>query len=183
MTSQRHREHELAEFFSAHARRLHRAVTRHARGICHATIEDACQTAWTRLVRRDDISLDERGLSWLITVAIHEAHELGWRERTEAPAGTFLPSASDTELPEPIADGRDVDDQVAARIQLAERRDDIRQLKPQERRALFLKGMGYSYAEIMTLTGATYTAVNRRITEGRAELRRSERERAEPQAH
>ena len=40
-----------------------------------------------------------------------------------------------------------------------------------EREALYLKGLGYSYTEIMRLTGASYTAVNRRITEGRAALR------------
>jgi DNA invertase Pin-like site-specific DNA recombinase len=50
-----------------------------------------------------------------------------------------------------------------------------RHLKPREREALYLKGLGYSYNEIARLTGATYTAVNRRITEGRAALRRQVR--------
>jgi hypothetical protein len=44
----------------------------------------------------------------------------------------------------------------------------MRALKPRQREALYLKGLGYRYTEIMRLTGATYTAVNRRITEGRA---------------
>jgi len=48
----------------------------------------------------------------------------------------------------------------------------MRALKPREREALYLKGLGYSYREIMRLTGSTYTAVNRCITEGRAALRR-----------
>jgi hypothetical protein len=48
----------------------------------------------------------------------------------------------------------------------------MRALKPSERQALYLKGLGYTYREIMRLTGSTYTAVNRRITEGRAALRR-----------
>jgi DNA-directed RNA polymerase specialized sigma24 family protein len=48
----------------------------------------------------------------------------------------------------------------------------MRALKPSEREALYLKGLGYSYREIMQLTGASYTAVNRRLAEGRAALRR-----------
>jgi len=36
----------------------------------------------------------------------------------------------------------------------------MRALKPSERKALYLKGLGYSYREMMRLTGATYTAVN-----------------------
>jgi hypothetical protein len=41
-----------------------------------------------------------------------------------------------------------------------------------ERRELLLSAGGYTYEEIATATTSTYTAVNRRITEGRARLRR-----------
>lgn len=44
-------------------------------------------------------------------------------------------------------------------------------LKPDERRALVLRGEGYSYAEIGALNGWTYTKVNRCLAEGRARLR------------
>jgi DNA-directed RNA polymerase specialized sigma24 family protein len=54
---------------------------------------------------------------------------------------------------------------------------DLRALKATQQRALCLRGLGYSYREICQLTAATYTAVNRRITEGRAALRRLARER------
>ena len=40
-------------------------------------------------------------------------------------------------------------------------------LKPDERRALVLRGEGYSYAEICELNGWTHTKVNRCLTEGR----------------
>jgi hypothetical protein len=152
MSVQTRRDHELGRFFTAHSDRVRRAVTRHTHGVCDATIEDACQTAWTKLVRRDDITLDERGLSWLITVAIHEARALAQRERAETPMGAFGPTTSDDELPEPAAHGCGVLEQVAGHLELGERREDLRQLKPQERRALYLKGMGYSYAEIMHLS-------------------------------
>lgn len=53
----------------------------------------------------------------------------------------------------------------------AERALVLRRLKPQERRAIVLKGGGYSYAEIQEITGWTYTKVNRCLAEGRARLR------------
>jgi DNA-directed RNA polymerase specialized sigma24 family protein len=62
-------------------------------------------------------------------------------------------------MPEPAADTREVADQVAVRVEHAERLTAIRELKPREREALFLKGAGYSYQEIAKLTGSSYTNV------------------------
>jgi DNA-directed RNA polymerase specialized sigma24 family protein len=45
-------------------------------------------------------------------------------------------------------------------------------LKPQERRVVGLLALGYSYREMMELTGWTFTKVNRCSAEGRARLRR-----------
>jgi RNA polymerase sigma factor (sigma-70 family) len=50
-------------------------------------------------------------------------------------------------------------------------RERLQQLKPNQRKALGLFALGYSYREIAELTGWTYTKVNRSITEGRAALR------------
>jgi DNA-directed RNA polymerase specialized sigma24 family protein len=75
---------------------------------------------------------------------------------------------------------RDVADQVAARIQHAQHLEDLATNKPNDRRALYLKGLGYRYREIMQITGASYTAVNRRISEGRLALRRLEHAREPP---
>jgi DNA-directed RNA polymerase specialized sigma24 family protein len=54
---------------------------------------------------------------------------------------------------------------------LAERKRLINELKPDERTALLLLGLGYSYEEIGSGRGWSYTKVNRCIAEGRAELR------------
>jgi DNA-directed RNA polymerase specialized sigma24 family protein len=62
-------------------------------------------------------------------------------------------------------------------MQHVQRLADLTAIKPHDRRALFLLGLGYRYAEIMEITGASYTAVNRRITEGRRALRKLEGER------
>jgi DNA-directed RNA polymerase specialized sigma24 family protein len=176
MTATRQRRDEqIAAFYHDHAERLERAVRRRVDRVGDEVIEDACQIAWVTLLRRPDIALDARGLSWLSTVAVHEAWRLGSIAR-EQPAGTLTtpadPSAAPGELPEPCdPDRRGTDDLALDRIEHHARVQAIRALKPRECDARYLKGLGYSYSEIMRLTGATYTAVNRRITEGRAALR------------
>jgi trehalose 6-phosphate synthase len=52
-----------------------------------------------------------------------------------------------------------------------ERRRRFAQLKQDERRALLLFALGYSYGEIAERCGWTYTKVNRCVNEGRAALR------------
>ncbi len=63
------------------------------------------------------------------------------------------------------------------RIQHTQRLNDLETIKPSRRRALYRKGLGYRYQEIMQITGATYTAVNRRLTEGRRAVRKLEHNR------
>jgi DNA-directed RNA polymerase specialized sigma24 family protein len=164
VTSTTARAQEIAAFYARYASRLQRIVSTKVNAPVQ-TIEDACQTAWATLLRREDVTLDERGAAWLATVAVHE----GWRltRRGEVPAGAMrsgMPEAGD--LLEPAAD-----EQALARIEHAERVADLRTLKESERRALYLKALGYSYNEICDLTAASYTAVNRRLSEGRARLR------------
>ena len=98
------------------------------------------------------------------------------KTRHERLAGSFVSSHSDeisaAEMLEPTADIRGVDEVALVRVEHEERIAALRLIKPRDRQALFLKGMGYSYHEIMDITDPTYTAVNRRITEGRAALMR-----------
>ena len=176
MTSTSARAAQLAAFYARHASRLQRIVAAKVNAPAE-TIEDACQTAWAALVRRDDVSLDHRGVNWLATVAIHE----GWRlvsGTRDLPMGAIragLPSEG--ELPEPEAAEPSTDEQALARIEHAQRVADLRTLKTGERRDLYLQALGYRYKEIAEATGSTYTAVNRRLTEGRARLRRLARDR------
>ncbi len=61
---------------------------------------------------------------------------------------------------------------VAERLDRArETAKGMARLKPAERRALSLIGLGYSYKEIGEITGWTYRKVNRSLAEGRATLR------------
>jgi DNA-directed RNA polymerase specialized sigma24 family protein len=52
-----------------------------------------------------------------------------------------------------------------------EKRAALAALKADERRALWLLGLGFSYAEICKMTGWTHTKVNRCVSEGRSALR------------
>ena len=130
---------------------------------------------------RPDVTLDQRGLAWLATVAAREAWRLASSAR-EVPVG-YLPGDPEPGIaPEPPADTTDPADQVVAREQHAQRVQDLARLKPREREALYLKALGHSYQEICELTNASHTAVNRRLAEGRARLRKlaRERERTDP---
>ena len=171
------RRRELAAFYATHHHRLRDSVARRAHGLDDAAIEDACQTAWAILLRRIDITLNGGGVKWLQTVAAREAWALSTCTRREMPSGALLSGDGDPdqpgELPEPPADQPAVDDQVIARLEHQARQAALAQLPLRDRRTLWLQGAGYSYAEIGQLTDATYSAVNRRITEGRAALRRA----------
>lgn len=135
MTSTTARAQEIAAFYARFASRLQRIVSTKVNAPAQ-TIEDACQSALATLLRREDVTLDERGAAWLATVAVHE----GWRptRRGEVPAGAMrsgMPKAG--EPPEPAADER-----ALARIEHAERVADLRTLKESERSALYLKALG-----------------------------------------
>jgi DNA-directed RNA polymerase specialized sigma24 family protein len=151
-SSGRERRERVGAFFAAHATRLQGSVRAAARAP-EAIIEDACQTAWAILLRRPDITLDDRGLSWLATVAIREA----WRQASsarETAAGGFQGACpGDGELAEPAdPDDRSAEQRALARIEHKERVQALATLKPREREALYLQGLGYSYQEIAKLS-------------------------------
>ena len=133
MTSTTARAQEIAAFYARYASRLQRIVSTKVNAPAQ-TIEDACQNAWATLLRREDVTLDERGAAWLATVAIHE----GWRlmRRGEVPTG----DTGCRELPELAADEPAADEQALARIEHAERVADLRTLKPREHHTLYRLG-------------------------------------------
>jgi DNA-directed RNA polymerase specialized sigma24 family protein len=163
------RRDAIADFYAVHARWLRRAIRLRA-SVPDATIEEACQTAWLKLLARPDISLDRRGRNWLLVVATREA----WRAAgvPERPAGSFIGATGNRpydaqEPPGPASDPLE----LAIAHELHEQRvERLADSSPRERRDLYLHAAGYSYTELQELTGSTYTAVNRRLTEGRRKL-------------
>ncbi len=166
----RTRADAVGAFYAQYAGRVKRAVRARVNA-CDQTIEDACQTAWVRLLGAERVTLDGRGAGWVTTVAVRE----GWRlasTRRELPAGGVrLEVLEDVGIGEPIALDGDAAEQAMARIEHDARVVDLHALKVQERRALGLQAFGFRYREIAAITDSTYTAVNRRIAEGRVRLR------------
>ena len=112
-------------------------------------VQDACQTAWTALLRREDVPLDNDGFSWLCKVARTTGRRTAISR--EIPAGGFLPSSNDrdqpVELPEPPGHAPDPADRVVERERYRERREQLAQLTPRERQ-FALQAIGLSCDEI-----------------------------------
>ena len=166
---QQARHAAVAHFYTEHEGHLRALVARRVHG--SVGVEDACQDAWVILLAHPEIDLDHHGLRWLTTIATREAWTQA-RRRRELPVGTLSrPSPDVDELAEPAGPAGDPADLALRRDEHDRRVADLQALKPREREALWLYGLGHSYHEIAALTDSSYTAVNRRITEGRARLR------------
>ncbi|HEX6712760.1 MAG TPA: zf-HC2 domain-containing protein [Thermoleophilaceae bacterium] len=127
--------------------------------------EDAYQRGVEILLTKAPTTAESELLPWLRTVVKHEAFAVA------KASGRAVPDE------EPLVrepDHRAWTDERAERYeQLRVGAEAMAGLKPQEIRCLLLKAEGLSYQEICTITGFSYTKVNRCITEGRrAFLRR-----------
>lgn len=129
--------------------------------------EDAYQRGIEILLTKAPSTSEDELIPWLKTVVKHEAWALRRQRERHSPV------TDDGEL-------RDRPAPTAVTHEQAERLERLRlgaealgQLKPHEVRALRLKAEGFSYREICSMTGWSYTKVNRLLTEGRrAFLRR-----------
>ena len=151
--------------------RLRRQAQRHVD--LPADAEDALQTAYLRFIER--YAGVGEPLAWLYTTVKREAWAIGrrgsrQRERSLVGAGDERTGGFDfidafpTEAPGP-------GEHYERRELTAKRREALASLKRDERKALWLLGLGLSYDEICSVTGWTHTKVNRCLSEGRAALR------------
>jgi RNA polymerase sigma factor (sigma-70 family) len=154
--------------FEAAYRRLARPVQRmvgRAVRAPQAVIEEACQTAWSRLLSADPPVAVEARLVWLTTTATREAARAARRQRWELPLhASDRRSAAVIQLsarppgPEEVLELRD---------QLAE----VRRLPVRQQRMVWLQGLGYGYAEIAEHTGDSRRTVERQLLRARRTLR------------
>ena len=153
-----------ANLYERHHQALLIAVS-HAINGSAALIEDACQSAWTILLRRqpDRASV----FAWLYVVAIHEAYRLSAIERRELHLED-LAVEGDWET---ILAGRvTVEDQLEALEALRA----LAGLPDRQRRDLSLRVAGFTYREIAAMSeGRTYTNVNKHLVKARARIRRA----------
>lgn len=122
--------------------------------------EDAYQCGLEILLTKAPSTAEDELVPWLKTVVKHEAFALRrHRERNGVPTEEGLEEAAGAACPP--------DEQAERNERLQMGAEALRRLKPQEVRCLLLRAEGYSYRQICTETGWTYTKVNRCLTEGR----------------
>jgi RNA polymerase sigma factor (sigma-70 family) len=129
--------------------------------ICADDAHDAYQRGLEILMRHAERLDPERAAGWLHTVVKHEALAINRSRRRMLGAGEV---ELDTLEARTVASP---EEHVLASDHVARSAEALHGLKPQEVRALWLKALGHSYAQICEATGWTYTKVNRCLAEGR----------------
>lgn len=135
--------------------------------------EEALHDAFILFIDRYNPTEGSPPLAWLTLTLKRRCWAIYKCQRR---AGSYQPRPSDHPLaPSPLetrADPARAPDELAEVTESVERvREQMRQLKPQERTALGLLALGHSYKEIADLCSWSYTKVNRCIAEGRTALR------------
>lgn len=159
-------ERALAEAREA----LHRQAARNAPR--EADAEDALQEACADFLRLYDGPPGADAIRWLLLAVKHRAWERGRRERARGSCLDVATVDVTTSRSLHLCSERPGPQECAERAeQVAEFSAAFARLKPDQRVALLLLGLGYSYAEIAARQSWTYTKVNRCLAEGRAALR------------
>jgi RNA polymerase sigma factor (sigma-70 family) len=153
---------DVGAVYVASAAKVRRLVRHNVRE-SEPLIEDACQTAWARLVRNRGRVDPETAVAWLVTTAIREAIRLKHRAGRESFLEDLLDEAG--ELDE-LAREPDPHDLTAWRLRL----DAVDRLPERQRRFVWLQALGWSYAEIGELTGATPRTIDRQLGRARRTL-------------
>jgi RNA polymerase sigma factor (sigma-70 family) len=144
---------------AAHADSLIRTANRHS--ICFDDAQDAYQRALEIFMAHAERLDAERAPGWLHVVVKREAQAIR-RSRKR------LVSTSEVDFDMHESPAVPTPDEQVLRFDLVSRSAEaLQRLKPQELRALWLKAQGHSYNDISTITGWSYTKVNRCLTEGR----------------
>jgi RNA polymerase sigma factor (sigma-70 family) len=142
----------------AHAASLLATARRHS--FCADDAHDAYQRALEIFIRRAADLEPEGVVGWLHTVVKHEAMAVR-RSRQR------LVAAEEVDLDAHEAAMAGCEERAVRFDLVARAAEALQRLKPQELQALWLKAQGHSYQEIASITGWTYTKVNRCLTEGR----------------
>jgi RNA polymerase sigma factor (sigma-70 family) len=127
-------------------------------------IEDACQAAWTRLVRHRNRITDEEARGWLVRTAVREAFRLCRRELREPPSDLaredWWGDANPPQTPEP-----------QQLIEQRQRLASLRRLPHRQQRLVWLRALGLSYVEAASHEGCTSRTVERQLERARHRLR------------
>lgn len=153
---------DVAALYDALADQL-RQIVRVSIGAPDALTEDACQIAWSRLLRSWGTIRREAALPWLATTATRVALRLAKRSARELSLeelwqGDCAPAGPAPAGPEQL---------VELRAQL----EKIRALPKRQQRLVWLQGLGFSYAEMADRTGDSRRTVERQLLRAKRALR------------
>jgi single-strand DNA-binding protein len=134
--------------------RILMATVRQTIRTSYANVEDACQSAWLRLLNRPDVQASPTVRGWLTTVAIREALRLSRRDQRTT-ATTVEPAAPD----------------MTSAIEAREALALVAGLCERDRQAIALQIAGLRYVEIAQCSGQTRRTVERRLLQARKTVR------------
>jgi DNA-directed RNA polymerase specialized sigma24 family protein len=164
------RNRAALETFVRHEDALRRTALRYS--LCADDADEALARGFEILLRKAPSEEPRQLVRWTHTVVKHEALAVrGERERVLAgPAAAPAPGGEDWTAMIPSATAGPAE-QAERHDAVARTREALASLKPAELRALTLLAAGYSYREIVTITGFSATKVNRSLAEGRERFR------------
>jgi RNA polymerase sigma factor (sigma-70 family) len=154
---------ELDRLYAELAERLE-SIVRHRVRAADALVEDACQFAWSQLVRHVGRVRSDCVLPWLAKTAVHEAFRLVRRDGREL---SLELAAEQTPglISSVVTPGAD------ELCEQHERLDSIRRLPERQQRMLWMQGIGLSYADIAASTGCTTRTVERQLLRAKEAMR------------
>lgn len=136
--------------------------------------EEALHDAFLLFIHHYDVADGSPPIAWLTLTLKRRCWAIYKAQRRVIDTPPRSPEEDEDDPLEQIPDSRQLPEEAAEQAEtVALVRRQLARLKPAERRALALLALGYSYKEIVKITGWTYTKVNRCIREGRAALRKA----------
>lgn len=128
-------------------------------------IEDACQIAWSRLIRHSEEVRREAALSWLATTAVREAFKLSRRDRRELSLDAELERTGELPLPSSVPGPAEL-------LELRDRLAEVGGLPERQQRLVWMHAAGLTYVEMADRTGDTRRTVERQLLRAKGRLKR-----------
>lgn len=147
---------EVERLYRRHERRLRRLVRFDVRA-GEATIEDACQVAWSRLLDQSERVHGEAAFSWVIRTATREAARLLGREKEAVSLEGLLERGGEGVLSQAAACSPE------EMVELRERLTRLSELPVRQQRLLWLQGLGLSYVEMAEHESCTRRTAERQL--------------------
>lgn len=154
---------DLDQAYRSAGAKLHQLVRRQVRAP-EPVVEDACQMAWSRLVRHAPRVHRQAVFPWLLSTAVREAVKSVQRTQREASwdavveRGEEWPGRCLAPAPEQVLEHR-------------QRLEAIALLPERQQRLLWLAGAGLSYDEMAEVTSTSRRSVERQVLRAKRAIR------------